>query len=181
MQVFPELRTTSLAGFGDAGAAGAGQVTPAVIMEALAQKENNPVVVTTLLLQRATQLAIDTERRSLSLKCAENLNYLANGSLPQRSEEHVMAWVATFRNFGTASHDVAACQGSALALRRTGGFLVACSPKSIILDDEEFFDPGCKTLSLMQIQASVRSCFQHMVRKMEKSMSLISLWPTAST
>ena len=54
-----------VASLGNAGAAGTGQVAPAVIMEALAQNATKQLVTTTLLLQRATQLALGTKLRSL--------------------------------------------------------------------------------------------------------------------
>ena len=81
-----ELRTTALAGFGGAGAADVGQVTQAVIMEAVAQEENNQVVISTLLLQRATQLAIGTKLRSLSraTSALNNWHMFAVGFLNDR-------------------------------------------------------------------------------------------------
>ena len=97
-----ELRMTSLAGFGVV-ATGVGQVTPAVITEAVAQENNQ--AITTLLRHRATQLATGTKLRSLSaapsalkmwyMFAVGFLKYLAHGSFPPRTEEHVMASVAT--------------------------------------------------------------------------------------
>ena len=86
-------------------------MTLAVIMEAFAQKEDQQVVISTLP-QRATQLVSGTTLRSLSTASSAFkmwhmfavgfLNYPTNGPLPPRSEEHVMARMATFRNSGTA-------------------------------------------------------------------------------
>ena len=102
-----------------------GQCGPAAIAQGLSSAGTSSKQIEAALDARAMQLALATKGRSLpsvasALKnwhtfAVGFLGYAPVASLPPRCEDHVLRWVATFKNFGTASNYIGAVRWASVA------------------------------------------------------------------